>query len=76
MSDYENTYNAVVEETANFSDKAFTAYEKTVLLFTLSVISTFFVIAAWSAILLFLGEVEGGGPLGLLMRILPINHLL
>jgi len=51
-------------------------YEKTVLLFSLLMVITTLIFAAWSWILLLTGDIQGGGPLGKLMKILPLHLLL
>jgi hypothetical protein len=51
-------------------DDNFSRYECIVFFFCILVITTFFIIAAWSGILLISGRIEGGGPLGMLMNAL------
>ncbi len=51
-------------------------YERIVLFLSFLVLIVFFVIAAWSGILLFIGRSGGGGPLGMLMNALHIQLLL
>jgi hypothetical protein len=54
----------------------FSRYECIVLLISILVLTSFFIIAAWSGILLIIGKTEGGGPLGMLMNALHIQLLL
>jgi len=58
------------------SDDIISRYECIILLLSLLALTVFFIIAAWSAILLFIGRTEGGGPLGMLMNVLQIQLLL
>ncbi|HKJ65719.1 MAG TPA: hypothetical protein VJ969_09965 [Desulfopila sp.] len=57
-------------------EDCFSRYEITVLFFSLLMVITTLIFAAWSWILLLTGDIQGGGPLGLLMKLLPINLLL
>lgn len=55
--------------TAELPDKERTSrYEKMVLLVSLILLLSIAVVAAWSAILLLFGAVDGGGPLGVFMK--------
>jgi len=51
-------------------------YEKIILLLSFSMIITMLTCAAWSGVLLLSGTIEGGGPLGMLMEIIPTHLLL
>ena len=57
-------------------DETFNGYEIIIFLLSLLVLTSFFIIAVWSGILLIIGKTDGGGPLGILMNALHIQLLL
>ena len=57
-------------------DNTFNLYEKITFILFAVVISTLTVIGGWSGVLLAIGKVDGGGPLGMIMEIIPLHSLI
>ena len=73
---HEAKITAVNKENRRSKDDRLSRYEKTVIIFCSFTVVTILICAAWSGILVLAGNVEGGGPLGLVMKALPVHLLL
>jgi hypothetical protein len=65
-----NVDTAIFKEQQFEIDDNISIFESIVLLLSILVLTSFFIIAVWSGILLLYGKTEGGGPLGMLMNLL------
>ena len=57
-------------------DEGLSHYEKTVFILVFCLVFSLGVIGGWSGFLLLTENIQGGGPLGLLMEMLPLHLFL
>lgn len=57
-------------------DEGLSGYEKTIYFLGFCLLICLKFIAAWSGFLLLTEKIQGGGPIGLLMEMLPLHLLL
>lgn len=65
-----------IAEHFEVSDERLSCFEKTVFILAFCLLFSLGVIGGWSGLLLLTGNIGGGGPLGLLMEMLPLHLLL
>ncbi|HKJ64654.1 MAG TPA: hypothetical protein VJ969_04585 [Desulfopila sp.] len=73
---HEAEITAEKNENRRSNEDRFSRFEKAVIICSLGMVITVLICGAWSGILIMAGAVEGGGPVGLLMKVLPVHLLL
>ena len=76
MNSQENPERTEIAEHEEEKDEGLSNFEKTVFILSFCLLISFGVIGGWSGFLLLTENIRGGGPLGLLMEMLPLDLFL